>query len=95
MDSENCSITENSSSHLERGQKGKSCDFLHSGMISTFDVWNRAENGEIIRGLGYVLFQSVKEKLGIGKYLSSYEKTRYLYERELYDFQMILKGLFL
>lgn len=47
MNSEDCSITETSSSHLERGQKGKSCDFLHSDMIFIFDVRDRVQNGEI------------------------------------------------
>jgi len=39
--------------------------------------------------------QSLKEKPGIGKYLSGYSKTKYLYERELYEFWKILKRLFL
>lgn len=47
MNSEDCSITETSSSQLERGQKGKSSDFLHSDMIFTFDVRDRVQNGEI------------------------------------------------
>lgn len=47
MNSEEGSVTENSSSHLERGERGKSCDFLHSGMISMSGEWKRVQNGQI------------------------------------------------
>lgn len=95
MNSEECSITEDSSSRLERGQRGKSCDFLESGMISTL-MYGIEQRMERCLWRTWLCSISVsKKKLSMDKYLSGYEKTKYLYEKELCEFQKIFKGLFL